>query len=84
MGGLLKTPTPPKPAPPPETPTAPDADDAAVRRAERRSRAATRARSGVLSTVRPSAGGSLGATPGGDTVLGGSFDRFSNQTLGGR
>lgn len=84
MGGLLNPPKPPKVDPPPESPTAPDADDEVLRRAERRSRAQTRARSGVLSTVRPGAGGSLGAAPGRDTVLGGSYDRFSNQTLGGR
>ena len=84
MGGLLKMPKPPKPAAPPETPAAPEADDEMIQRARRRSLAAMRNRSGVLSTTRPGAGGTLGQSPGADTVLGGRFDTFSNQTLGGR
>ncbi len=64
MGGLFKTPKPP--ALPP-TPVIPDEDDEAVRRAKRRSLAASRQRSGVASTIRPAAGGTLGAR----TILGG-------------
>lgn len=79
MGGLFKPPKVPAPPPPVEAPTAPDQDDEAIRRARRRSLAASQARSGVLSTIRPSAGGSLGAR----TVLGGRFDHYGNKTLGG-
>ena len=72
MGGLFKTPK--APSPPPTTPI-PDVDDEAVRRARRRSLAASRGRSGVTSTIRAEAGGTLGASDlGAGTVLGGAFD----------
>lgn len=81
MGGLLKPPKPP--APPPPTPI-PDVDDEAVKRARKRSLAASRLRSGVASTIRPEAGGSLGRSAAGPRrVLGGAFDSFENDTLGG-
>ena len=81
MGGLFKTPEPP--APPP-TPVIPDVDDAAVKRAKRRSLAASRLRSGVASTVRAEAGGGLGGVGlGAKTILGGAFGSYDGKTLGG-
>lgn len=81
MGGLFSPPKAPVPAPPP---VIPDIDDEAVKRARRRSLAASRARSGVVSTVRRQAGGTLGSgNVGAGTVLGGAFDSFENKTLGG-
>jgi|GEM_PF-3339606 len=81
MGGLFATPK--APAVPEPTPI-PDQDDEAIRRARRRSLSAARNRSGVLSTIRPSAGGALGAAaPGGATVLGGA-QNYSGKTMGGR
>ena len=78
MGGLLKTPKPPVPAAPP---VIPDRDGEAERRARRRSLAASRGRSGVMSTIRQKAGGTLGAS----TLLGsfGSLGGGSNDRLGG-
>ena len=76
MGGLFSTPKPPAV---PEPAPIPDIDDVAVRRARRRSLAASRGRSGVRSTIRSSAGGTLGA----GTVLGGAFQNFTSKTMGG-
>ena len=58
MSGLFSVPKPPAPVAPPPMP---EPDDEAARLAKRRSLADSRRRSGVLSTIRPSAGGTLGA-----------------------
>lgn len=76
MGGLLKTPKPPAPV---EPPVIPDRDGEAERRARRRSLAASRSRSGVLSTIRQKAGGTLGAS----TILGSFGAGGSNDRLRG-
>ena len=73
MGGLFSV---PKPPPVPEPAVMPDMDDEAIRASKRKAAAATRARSGVLSTTRSSAGGTLGA----QTALGGDY---SKTALGG-
>lgn len=73
MGSLFK---PPKPPAPPEPAVMPEPDSTAVDQAKRRSLAAARNRSGVASTIRPGAGGTLGAS----TVL---ADSYGGKTLGG-
>ena len=65
MSGLFSVPKPPAPEAPPPMP---EPDDEAARLAKRRSLAESRQRSGVLSTIRPSGGGALGAR----SALGGS------------
>jgi len=57
MGGLFNTPKPPAPPPPVESP---DPEDPSRRANQRRAAAMERRQSGVASTVRPEAGGSLG------------------------
>jgi hypothetical protein len=61
----------------PEPAEIPDVDDESVRRARRRSLAASQARSGTRSTIRTEAGGALGSS----TILGG--DTAGRTVLGG-
>lgn len=81
MGGLktlIKGPKTPKAPPIPEPVEIPDPDDDSIRRASRRRAAMLSSASGVASTIRQSAGGSLG-----QTALSAAASRdYSGQTLG--